>query len=195
MRAGHVPTAVVGPLVAQLVEERWPWGDGYSVLAEKAECDESAIRQVVEQRYQGVQFDLADRLLTRLGRPDLVPMPKTFVETCRVPSCHHQFHERMPGGNVKRSCSTRCGSVWQAMQKGKGTGQRLRQRGYCLRGHRMVGENVRVDKRGQRQCRTCQRDYQREWARRRRMTDPIFLRKSTESKRRWRERQKLRLAA
>jgi hypothetical protein len=192
MKPGHVPTAVVGPLVARLMEEG---RDDVTTLALRAGCDWGTIIQVVEQEYEGVSFDIADKLLCALGCPDLVPMPEVFMETCAVPACQQRFVEKAPGGHVKRCCCRRCASTRQAIRKGKATGQRLRQRGYCLKGHRMAGDNLRIDKRGQKVCKTCQRDYQREWARKRRMTDPVFLRKSTESKRRWRERQKLKLAA
>ena len=194
MQAGNVPTAVVGPVIAQLIEERFPDEDGCKVLAEEVGCDPETVRKLVGQRYLGVGFDLVDRILAKLGRPDLWEgclaefYPETFWVTCALPACHKQFQEKMTGGQRKLCCSKRCSTLYQSMRRGEATGLRLRQRGYCLKGHKLTEDNTRTDKRGQRHCLTCQRDYQRLWAREHRK-DPRFRLKRIAAQRRWRERQ------
>lgn len=71
MKPGSVPTARVGPIIGELVAERWPHGGGFEVLGEKVGCDSSAIEAIVRQDNLGVKFDLADRVLCALGRPDI----------------------------------------------------------------------------------------------------------------------------
>ncbi|OFW99280.1 MAG: hypothetical protein A3E78_11885 [Alphaproteobacteria bacterium RIFCSPHIGHO2_12_FULL_63_12] len=47
------------------------------------------------------------------------------------------------------------------------TARAPRDRSECRKGHPLVRENLRVEKNGHRICRTCQREYMREYARKR----------------------------
>lgn len=190
MRAGNVPTAEVGPVLERLIHERWPDGGGHDVLAEKAGCDLSAIATIIEQQHPGVSFDLADRLFCALGQPmehvglaDVYHAVK-FVETCALPGCGRQFSEYHRGGKPKRYCSRKCQDLGRQVKNGrKATGMRLRQRGKCLKGHRMNSED--------RQCRICRRE-QRMW---RKQNDPDFAAREREKQRLWVANKRARLKA
>lgn len=197
MRAGNVPTARVGPIIGELARERWPQG-GYEVLAEKVGCDESAIRVIIEQRCPGVEFDLADSIITALGRWDMWHgvladiYPTKFYETCALHSCNRRFPEKFNGRTRKRYCSPRCATLANAVRRGEATGDRLRQKGYCLNGHKMTPENTikkwrKRDNKWEHQCRECKRKSQREWMRRKRQ-DPAFRERAVEKTRQWRAR-------
>lgn len=174
MKPGNVPTEHLGPIVAELIAERWPQGGGVEVLAEKVGCDYKTVENVVKQTHEGVDFDLADKLLCALGRVDMwrgvladVYLEMQFVETCALPGCGKTFPEQQIG-RAKRYCSKNCGYLGQRVKRGVATGERLRKRGMCLKGHRLTPDNVRITKRGDgvlRTCRTCDRERQREWAR------------------------------
>lgn len=194
MRAGHIPTAEVGPILERLIRERWPHGGGYGVLAEKAGCDQSAIEGIAEQIYEGVSFDLADKLFCALGQPmehvglaDLY-WSATFTETCALHSCNRSFREKFNGRTRKRYCSPRCATLANAVKQGRATGDRLREKGMCLKGHRMTPENTITKQRHGRtehQCRECKRTTQREWMRKKRR-DPAFREQALERTRQWR---------
>ena len=170
IKSGSVPTAAVGPVIAQLVEERWParrrpegeeWG--YSILAEKVGCSWDTIGTIVRQSNEGVGFDLVDKLLCALGRPDLWTgalehiYPWKFTETCAIPSCSRSFPE-YHRGTRRIYCSRRCMELGQGMKKGYCTGQRFRKRGYCLKGHKLTPENRVGPNNG---CRTCKKESDR----------------------------------
>lgn len=196
MKAGNVATAEVGPILERLVRERWPHDNGCEMLSQTVGCDESAVRSVMEQRHEGVAFDFADRLFCALGQPmEHVGLADTFWtvefrETCALHSCSHTFKERFNGPTRKRYCSPRCATLGNAVKQGRATGERLRQKGMCLKGHRMTPENTIVKERNGRaeyQCRECKRTKQREWLRKKKL-DPAFREKALEATRRWRER-------
>lgn len=69
MKPGNIPTQEVGPILGMLVNDRWPHGGGYEILAEKVGCDQSTIASIIDQRNPGVSFDFADSLFCALGRP------------------------------------------------------------------------------------------------------------------------------
>lgn len=48
-----------------------------------------------------------------------------------------------------------------------------RRPGFCRNGHRLIAENTYVRPNGDRQCRTCRREYDRIWAERRRRLDGV----------------------
>ena len=97
MRAGHVPTERIAPVLTLLIRESWPHGGGMDVLAEKVGCDPEAIAGIIHRENPGVTFDLADRLICALGRWDMWHgelediYPIKFMETCALPSCGKQF--------------------------------------------------------------------------------------------------------
>ena len=175
MKPGNVSTAIIGPKLAMLIRDRWPHGGGIVVLAEKVGCDPSAIESVIEQTNPGVSFDLADKMFCALGRPmeDVglgdIYWSVEFRETCSVPSCGNQFPEQQVADKVKKTCSPRCGALYAQVKRGRCSGERLRQKGRCLRGHKMEGENVYISpKSGKRVCVACRRESQREWKRKQR---------------------------
>jgi hypothetical protein len=69
VRAGHVPTARIAPVLRRLISDRWPHGGGLDVLAEKVGCNASTIEGILAQDYPGLSFYLADDLFCALGRP------------------------------------------------------------------------------------------------------------------------------
>lgn len=174
MRPGHLPTAVVGPVIEELVSERWPDEDGYQILAEKVGCDDSTIRAVVAQHNPGVGFDLVDGILACLGRPDLWEgrladlYPETFWVTCALPGCGKRFPE-FQRGKVKLYCSARCRSLGHEVRHGNANGMRYTQKSRCRKGlHRLTPDNILIRKgRVDRECRACARErhraYQRRW--------------------------------
>lgn len=186
MKAGNVPTAEVGPVIAQLIEERWParrrpegeeWG--LSILAEKVGCHPDALDAIVRQESEGVGFDFVDKILCAFGRPDLWVgalsdiYPQRFLETCALPSCGRRFPERGSGPNRKRYCSKACSGLAWMVKKGERTGDRNVRRGRFRRcGHKMTPDNTKHirhrDGRVGRTCRECCRKRQNEWLRRKR---------------------------
>lgn len=204
MRPGNVPTSVVGPVIATLIEDRWPARlrpdaeeYGTTILAEKVGCHIDSIDAIVRQVNPGAEFDLVDKILCALGRPDMWIgqladiYPTKFVETCALHSCNKKFPERFGGRTRKRYCSPRCSTLGNAVARGEATGARLRQKGYCLKGHKMTPENTITkwrerDQKFEQQCRECKRATQREWMRKKR-ADPEFRQRAVERTRRWRK--------
>lgn len=198
MKTGSVPTAVVGPVIAQLIEERWParrrpegeeWG--VSILAEKVGCHPDALDAIIRQKSEGVGFDFVDKILCALGRPDIwigaladVYNDIVFMSGCALSGCNRSFRESSRGRHgPKRYCCARHAKHAYDVRKGASTGQFLRKRGYCLKGHKMTPENSKRNTDGKVQCRTCdnarrrerrrenlerERAYQREWSRKKR---------------------------
>ena len=169
MKPGNVPTARIAPLLATFIAERWPDTDGFEILAEKVGCHQDAIRQIIYQRHEGCEFDLVDKLFCALGRVDVwqgalkdIYDSVSFVQTCSLPSCMKTFPERARNGCRQRYCSARCRVLHSNVRRGRGTGQRLRQKNRCLKGHLFTPENtitfLSADKtRTIRRCRTCKR--------------------------------------
>jgi hypothetical protein len=177
MRPGSVPTAAIAEKLDMLIRDRWPHGNGATVLAEKVGCDESTIRLVIEQRNPGVSFDFADALFCALGRPmeDVglgdIYWNIGFVETCASPACQKTFPEYHRGGKPKRTCSEKCKTMVEAIKLGRvGDGAGMRVLGRCNRGHRLTPENTKISKgSGFRRCRQCARERDRIAARERRL--------------------------
>lgn len=166
MRAGHVPTSRIGPVLERLVRERWPHGGGIQVLADKAGCDETAIETIIRQENPGCAFDLADALLCGAGGQGAwwgelrdVYYGIEFVETCALPSCGKTFAESLRSGKRKRFCNDNCRSLYHKMQAGLATGHRHVQRGRCFKGHKMTPENTMLNRQpdgsAKKQCRAC----------------------------------------
>lgn len=184
MRGGNVPTSRIGPILADMIAQRWPHcdEDGCNVLAEKVGCDESAIRTIIDQKHQGVSFDLADSLLCALGRADMWwgvlsdVYPTKFVEKCALHSCERTFPEKRVG-SIKRYCSARCRKLDDDIRRGRATGHRYRQKNRCLRGHLLTSENTITFSSGHRTCRKCRRDRQARQYRERYANDPVFAEK------------------
>jgi hypothetical protein len=196
VKAGNIPTAAIAEKLDMLIRDRWPHGNGLTILAEKLGCDESTIRIVLEQRHPGTSFDFVDRLFCALGRPmeDVglgdVYWNVGFVETCALHSCGKTFPERFNGRTRKRYCSSRCSSLGNAVARGEATGDRLRLKGKCLKGHDMTPENTITkwrerDQKYEYQCRECKRTTQREWMRKKRR-DKVFVQKKIAAQRKWR---------
>lgn len=192
MKAGSIPTSRVSQVISDLVTDRWPHGGGVEVLAEKVGCDWSAIDNIIKQEYEGVSFDLVDKILCGLGRVDLwqgelvdVYSSVWFVETCGLHSCGKTFPESLRSGKRKRFCSDLCRSLHHHTAAGKATGHRHVQRGRCFKGHKMTLENsiinVQPDGAVKRQCRTCRKASLNAYKRNRRQGDPA-----------WRERENAR---
>lgn len=169
MKPGNVPTAKVGPILGKLIRDRWPHGNGVDVLAEKAGCDWTAVEGIVKGVHEGVSFDLIDKLFCCLGRVDLWQgalkdvydsVDLTWRE-CALDSCSKMLVERA-GNNLPRLyCSYACCKLASKVRNGEGTGKRYAARNRCLRGHKMEGDNVVLNKLGdgtvRRQCRQCKR--------------------------------------
>lgn len=185
MRAGSVPTARIGPIIERLVRERWPYGNGQEVLAEKIGCDESAIWNVVNQTNPGTSFDLADQLLCALGRWDMWHgeladiYPTKFIETCRNPMCNKKFPERGNGRRKRLYCGRKCRQLHHLIKQGKATG--MKAAGRCHRGHRLTQDNILKRPDGKRECRECSTANRRH----RYATDPSYRARAAESRRRW----------
>lgn len=180
MKPGNIPTAIIGPIIERLARERWPHS-GYEILAEKVGCDESAIRGAIEQVYEGISFDFADRLFCALGpgvrmwrTPELsdIYYGVKFVETCALPGCGKQFPEKVSGARRKRYCSRRCQDLGRQIGRGA-TGERLRQKGKCLRGHKMTP--------GARQCLICRNEARN----RKKQNDPEWAERTRKRQRDW----------
>ena len=198
MRAGYVSLERVAPVVLRLIEERWPEGNGYSVLAEKVGMDESAIRRIADppENKDSAEFDVVDKILCGLGCPfawygELADIYQNvvFVETCALPSCNRKFREKFNGRTRKVYCSSRCATLAHAVRDGRATGERLRIKGFCLKGHKMTPENTILKERAgrgtERQCRECKRITQRNWMRKKRQ-EPEFRERALERTRQWR---------
>ena len=175
MKPGNVPTAKVGPILGDLIRDRWPHGNGVDVLAEKAGCDWTAIEGIVKGVHEGVSFDLIDKLFCCLGRVDLwqgvlkdVYDSVVFVQTCNLHSCSKTFPESKPRNQLQRYCSPACRSLAQKVRRGEKPGDRFQQRGKFRCGHKMTPENsvpVKTAVGLKRTCRTCRRQKQIQWQR------------------------------
>jgi hypothetical protein len=88
----------------------------------------------------------------------VAPVPEGLVldHLCKTTACVNPGHlDPVPNGlNVKRGDSP--SSV-------------NREKTHCLNGHEFDPENTYITTRGERSCRTCHREYQREWQRLRRL--------------------------
>lgn len=175
IKPGNVPTARVGPILDALIRERWPYGGGHEILAEKVGCEQSTIAQIIEQKWEGVEFDLADSLLCALGRWDIWHgalediYPTKFWSTCELPGCDRKFpeYQRGVGTPVKRFCSRSHTNQGWGVRSGKRPGHRYRQRNRCNKGHILTPENTIVRRRADRDevmrnCKKCERANSRE---------------------------------
>lgn len=176
MKPGSVPTARVAPILRALIKDRWPYSredvfsvsdlvGGYTVLADKVDCDPTTIERIVEQKNEGVDFDLVDRLFCALGRPDVwrgelldVYQEMEFVQRCALHSCSKTFPEKW---NARRKlyCSVNCRTLAAHVARGSRPGDRFLAKGYCQSGrHKMTPENTRTHSDGSRYCRECDRE-------------------------------------
>ena len=181
MNPGNVPTAVVAPVLAALIEDRWPSRlrpdaeeYGITILAEKAGCHVDSIDTILRQKHPGAEFDLVDRLLCALGRPDMWSgvladvYPMKFIEKCASPACRKRFPEKqVTEKRRKKFCSKKCQRLDEAIRRGLASGFRAQNR--CNRGHRFTPETTVIRKSGTRQCRICINDRRRE-----RMSNPEY---------------------
>lgn len=160
MKPGNVPTSRLGPIIGDLVKDRWPHGGGYGVLAEKVGCDQSAIEGIVDQEYAGCEFDLADGLLCSLGRVDIwqgelsdVYSSVSIPETCERLGCSLKFHPKKQGGvKRRRFCSRQCRQMdWLARAGQINDTPKRNLKVRCRGGHFRTSENT--NPRGQ--CLTC----------------------------------------
>lgn len=163
MRAGYVPTEEIGPVIGELVKERWPHTYGYDVLAEKVGCDPAAIWAIVAREgKREAQFDLVDKIMCALGRYDMwfgrfrhIYYAVEFRETCASPLCGKQFRERVLGGACdgrRKFCSKKCQRLEEGMRRGIATGHR--KNNCCNKGHKFTDENI-IWSGGYRRCRIC----------------------------------------
>lgn len=184
MKPGSVPTARVAPILETLIKDRWPYSSedvlscsdlaaGCTVLADKVGCDPTTIVKIVEEKYEGADFDLVDKLFCALGRPDVwrgklldvYEVVDLARRKCACPGCDRGFQ---PGidtlGRPKHTiyCSTACKHAAWKIAHGKHTkrmsASKRDTRHWCRNGHdkRVVG----LDKRGT--CKQCLRDRSRE---------------------------------
>lgn len=182
MNPGYVPTDVVGPIVAELVRERWPHGDGIDVLAEKVGCSYDAIDGIIRQQNKSCEFGLADALLCALGRPDLWRGPLADIylglsfatdrsvrmvpkghQRCARDGCSTTFPTVRKRGYSRRVyCSDRCTQIASRVRVGKQRRASQGRRFVCRNGHERTPESVEILKNGTRRCRICQRERTRE---------------------------------
>lgn len=192
VKDGNVPTARVAPIIAELIEERWPESrrgpdeaGGKEILAEKIGCAEDTIDSLVRQAYEGVSFDLADRIFCALGRPDLWIgvladiYPTKFRETCANPMCNKKFPERGGGARRRLYCGRKCRQLHHLIKQGKATG--MKAAGRCHKGHRLSPDNIIKRPDGKRECRECSIAGRRH----RYASDPGYRARAAESRRRW----------
>jgi hypothetical protein len=172
VKVGNVPTDRVGPIIAQLVAERWPkrqhpdgeeWG--LSILAEKIDCSEDAIDNIIRGGQPGAEFDLVDQIFCALGRPDILDtgvLSDVYWSVdltrrrCAAPGCSRTFRERIPGrgGSKRVYCSSGCKSNHHRWLNGAVRGG-IKQKERCRRGHLLTPENRYKDGR----CKTCRSAY------------------------------------
>lgn len=169
MKPGSVPTDRIGPIVDELIQERWPHGSGIEVLAEKVGCDWKTIANVIEREHEGVDFDLADALLCALGRPDIwrgrladlyLEMP--LLEQCQAPGCNIKFAigvDRLGRPKQQRYCSPQCNHAAYKIRSGRNQRRLVAahrdQSKRCRNGHVRTPENTKTLYDGRRTCRVC----------------------------------------
>lgn len=198
IKPGNVPTARVGPILDSLIRERWPYGGGHEILAEKVGCEQSTIATIIEQQWEGVEFDLADSLLCALGRWDIWHgvlediYPTKFWSTCSLPGCDRRFAESSRGRHgPKKYCCKAHAKLAYDVRHGNAVGLFRRKRGYCLKGHKIAGKNAKRITNGTFQCRICDNERRRK----RRASSPELRERAREYDRAYRTRKKAALAA
>jgi len=143
---------------------------------EKAQLTESGCwlwtAQVGHHGYARYSQDSKSRKAHRIAYEALVaPIPAGLVidHLCRVRHCVNPAHlEAVTNAeNIRRGESKPPSS--------RGSGPALKS--HCSKGHAFSGDNLRINSRGARVCRTCHRNYSREFAARKRagLTDPTNL--------------------
>lgn len=176
MKPGNVPTTRVAPILESLINDRWPYSDddvlavgdlasSYAILADKAGCDPTTITKIIAQKYEGVDFDLADRLFCALGRPDVwrgelldVYEGMQILERCAHPDCSVCFAPPLHGGRRKRYCSQSCADSGRRglrrIKHFRGRAQ-LKHSAKCRNGHLRTPENTIHLQSGRIRCRVC----------------------------------------
>ena len=185
MKRNLIPIVEIGPVIGELIAERWPYGGGQAILAEKIGCDESTIWQIANGEKPYGEFDLIDRILCALGRFDHWYgrfehiYPTKFMETCLNPMCNRKFPERGGGARRRRYCGRKCRQLHHLIKQGKATG--MKAAGRCHKGHRLTPDNIIRRPDGKRECRECSTANRRH----RYATDPVYRARAAESRRRW----------
>ena len=174
MKPGNVPTSRIGPLLGDLIRDRWPHNGGIEVLAEKVGCDWTAIEGIIKGVHEGVSFDLADKLFCALGRVDVwqgqlkdVYDNTQLLERCANPGCESMFVPDSHSGPTRRKyCSHAC--LWSAYNQRRGKTKRVIKRhrsgGFirvCKNGHRRTPETTATRVDGKRECLLCKREAAR----------------------------------
>jgi hypothetical protein len=176
VKPGSVPTTRIATILGTLIKDRWPYssedlfsvGDlagGYAILASKVGCDPTTIERIVEQKNEGADFDLVDKLFCALGRPDVwrgelldVYEGMCLLERCAHPGCSVQFVPPSHGGRRKRYCSQSCAdSARRGLRRIKhfrGRAQREHS-AKCRNGHPRTPESTIRLKSGRIRCRVC----------------------------------------
>lgn len=103
-----------------------------------------------------IHRDHRNRFLTRylfekLIQPDLETLPERvyLLQRCDEKGCQNPYHYQ-GSRSAKGEVAIRDGRVANAVKT------------HCLRGHPFTPKNTRLDSRGKRVCRTCDRDRDRE---------------------------------
>lgn len=177
MKPGSVPTSRVGPILDRLIKKRWPYSEedveasqgelssGQVILAEKVGCDPTSIANIVAQKHETVDFDLADRLFCALGYPGVwrgelldVYEDLGLLERCAHPNCSVQFTPPSHGGRRKRYCSQSCANSGRRgnrrIKHFKGKAQKAHSI-KCRNGHLRTPESTITLKSGRIRCRIC----------------------------------------
>lgn len=181
-----------------------------AILAIRVDMEEDTLRKLVWQGRGGttIDFDLADRLLCKMGRSDvwhgrlnelysnvvlIDDGPKraygrpSGARMCEGAECSTEFVPD-PRSPHQRFCSTSCKrkSYWKRRREREGVKPRFGTRyGQCPNGHERSPENTYVRPSGSVSCRVCGREKEAE-----RYADPQYRQKRIESARLYRERKR-----
>lgn len=187
MSLSRIPAERLLPHIERYLAE-YETQEGYGVqrmepktcLAFHARMKVDTLSKILNRRTKTLDFNMADRLLCAMNRPQLwwedladlyysvdlsapitAPIPAKEGRICARAGCSNAFVPKMPWG---RYCSTACrASVQRARrQQRRGVTQRYGTRyGTCPKGHDRSPENVYVRPDGHVSCRVCNRDAER----------------------------------
>lgn len=165
----RVPSSALAPVIGPLIRQRFPDG-GIEAVSIKAGVDEALVRRIISGEKDSCEFDTADKILCALGSPMAWHSPELEHvyqsinlgwKKCDLPSCGRMHPALARNRRPQWYCSKNCCRLAHKVRNGQANGNRFVARNRCLRGHKMEGDNVVLNRLAdgtiRRQCKECKR--------------------------------------